>query len=394
MRNNKARGVTMDRRELLLSGALAGVAFFSERVFAQAGDGTGKVIPWSDQPVPVPPPAQNAIKGLTPWEELNSPITPNDKFFSIAHYNRPQIDAQAWHLDIAGEVNHPATLTLDRLRAMPRREVVFTLECSGNNGLPFFQSGVGNARWAGVSLAEILKAAQIKDDALEVVFFGADQGEEVAHQATPLEYKFTANFARSMSVADAMSPVNMLCYEMNGEPLSTDHGFPCRLIVPGWFGIANVKWLTRIEVLNHRFINRFMGRDYVTIREQHEGGKTIYFETSVGRQLIKSTPARVVELNGHYQIQGMAWGPNPIATVEVKIDNGPWAKAKLAPSKSRFEWQAWSLDWSPTSGEHSITSRATDTAGTVQPAMDDPVIASKKTYWESNGEITRRVQIS
>lgn len=381
----------MDRRELLLSGAMAGVALFSERLFAQSG-GT-KVIPWSDQPVAIPPPLQNVIKGLTPWEDLDSQITPNYKFFSIAHYNRPQIDARTWQLDIGGHVNNPTTLTLDRLMAMPHEEVTFTLECSGDNGLPFFQSGVGNAHWGGTSLAQVLKATQLKDDALEVVFFGADQGEEVVHQGTPLEYKFTTNFARSMPVADAMSPVNMLCYEMNGEPLPTDHGFPCRLIAPGWFGVANAKWLTRIEVVNRRFVNRFMGRDYVTIREEHRDGKIVYMETWVGRQLIKSAPARVVERDGRYQIQGMAWGPKPIALVEVKIDNGGWTKANLAQSKSPFEWQAWSLDWSPVAGEHTITSRATDTAGTVQPAMDDPVIANKKTYWESNGQITRHVRI-
>lgn len=381
----------MDRRELLLSGAMAGVVLFSERVFAQTG--STKIIPWSDQPVAIPPPLQNVIKGLTPWEDLDSQITPNYKFFSIAHYNRPQIDARTWQLDIGGHVNNPTTLTLDRLKAMPHEEVTFTLECSGDNGLPFFQSGVGNARWGGTSLAQVLKAAQLKDDALEVVFFGADQGEEVVHQATPLEYKFTANFARSMPIADAMSPANMLCYEMNGDPLPADHGFPCRLIAPGWFGVANAKWLTRIEVVNRRFVNRFMGRDYVTIREEHRDGKIVYMETWVGRQLIKSAPARVVEHDGRYQIQGMAWGPKPIALVEVKIDNGGWTKANLAQSKSPFEWQAWSLNWSPVPGEHTITSRATDTAGTVQPAMDDPVIANKKTYWESNGQITRHVRI-
>jgi len=382
----------MNRRELLLSGAMAGVAIFSEHVFAQSVG--GKVIPWSDQPAPIPPPAKDVIKGLTPWEDLDSQITPNDRFFSIAHYNRPQIDPKTWHLNIAGHVSHPTTLTVDRLRAMPRQEVTFTLECSGSNGLPFFESGVGNARWAGASLAEILKTAQVRDDALEVVFFGADQGEEVVHQATPMEYKFNANFARSMPVSDAMSPVNILCYEMNGEPLSPDHGFPCRLIAPGWFGIANVKWLTRIEVVNSRFLNRFMGRDYVTIREEHRDGQTIYTETSVGRQLIKSAPARVVERNGRYQILGMAWGPKPIAMVEVKIDNGQWTKVNLAQSKSPFEWQAWSLDWSATPGDHSVTSRATDTAGTVQPAMDDPVITNKKTYWESNGQIIRHIRIA
>ena len=109
--------------------------------------------------------------------------------------------------------------------------------------------------------------------------------------------------------------------------------------------------------------------------------------------LIKSAPGRVVQNGNRYQIEGMAWGPNLISTVEVKIDNGLWQKAKLDGSKAPFTWQAWTLDWKPTSGEHTITTRATDAAGVVQPAPDDPFIANKKTYWESNGQITRHVQI-
>jgi DMSO/TMAO reductase YedYZ molybdopterin-dependent catalytic subunit len=129
----------MHRRELLLSGAVARAALFSERAFAQAAG--GKVIPGSDQPASVPPQVENVIKGLTRWEDLDTQITPNNRFYSIAHYNRPQIDAKTWRLDIAGLVDHPIPLTLDRLKAMPREEVTFTLECLGNNGLPFFQSG-------------------------------------------------------------------------------------------------------------------------------------------------------------------------------------------------------------------------------------------------------------
>ena len=167
-----------------------------------------------------------------------------------------------------------------------------------------------------------------------------------------------------------------------------------RLIAPGWYGIANVKWLRRIEVRDTRFEGRFMGRDYVTLREESRDGEMVAVETSVGRGLLKSAPARVTRTDGGYRIAGMAWGPNPIATVEVKIDSGSWIKATLAEAdKSPFAWRFWHLDWSATPGEHSITSRAADTAGNVQPAMDDPVITNKKTYWESNGQITRHVRI-
>jgi DMSO/TMAO reductase YedYZ molybdopterin-dependent catalytic subunit len=378
-------------RRTVLGGAIAGAALLQGRAFAQSGQ---KVIPWSDQPPPVPPPLANVAKGITRWEDLDSWITPNDKWFSIAHYNRPAIDAKAWHLDVSGQVANPTAIRLDQLKALPRREVIFTLECSGDNGLPFLPSSIGNAQWAGASLAETLKAAQIKDDALEVVFYGTDQGQEVVRQGTPLEYKYTSNFARSMPISDAMNPANLLCYEMNGVPLPAANGFPCRLIAPGWFGVANVKWLTRVEVRNERFLGRFMGRDYVTIREEQHDGKSIMAETSVGRMLLKSAPARVVQHDGRYQIEGMAWGPTPIAAVEVKIDNGPWTKVSLDDSKSEFAWRSWHLDWSPAPGEHTITSRAIDRSGRVQPSMDDPLIANKKTYWESNGQIIRHVQIA
>ena len=384
----------MQRRDLLRSGALAGIALLSDRAFAQSGAAGEKLIPWSDQPPPVPPPLANVAKGLTRWEDLESWITPNDRFFSIAHYNRPQIDAKTWRLDVSGLVDHPTTLTLEQLTALPRGEVTFTIECSGNNGLPFLTSAIGNARWAGASLADVLRNAGLKSSALEVVFFGADSGEETVRKDTPLEFKYTSNFARSMSVGDAMNPANLLCYQMNGTPLPAASGFPCRLIVPGWYGVANVKWLTHIEVRDSRFLGRFMGRDYVTIREEQRGGKTIMAETSVGRMLVKSAPARVVQHEGRYRIDGMAWGPRPIAAVDVKIDDGAWTKATLGESQGEFAWRSWSLDWSPTPGEHTVTSRAIDAAGNIQPAPDDPVIANKKTYWESNGQITRQVRIA
>jgi DMSO/TMAO reductase YedYZ molybdopterin-dependent catalytic subunit len=189
-----------------------------------------------------------------------------------------------------------------------------------------------------------------------------------------------------------MNPDNLLCYEMNGSPLPAANGYPVRLIVPGWYGVANVKWLTRIEVRDKRYLGRFMGRDYVTIREEQHDGQTIMAETTVGRMLLKSAPARVVQRDGRYQIDGMAWGPG-VAAVEVKIDNRPWAKASLDASKADHTWRFWHLDTPLSAGQHTVTSRAIDTAGKVQPAMDDPIIANKKTYWESNGQITRHLAV-
>lgn len=381
------------QRRTVLGGAIAGAALLQGRAFAQSRPNQ-TVIPWSDQPPPVPPPLENVVKGLTRWEDLDSWITPNDKFFSIAHYDRPVIDEKAWKLDVAGMVTKPLTYTLNDLKSLPRQEVTSTLECSGSNGFPFNPSLIGNARWAGTSLAEVLRTAKIESGAMEVVFFGVDQGEEVVRKDTPLEFKFTGNFARSMSIDDAMKPENLLCYEMNGSPLPAANGFPVRLVVPGWFGVANVKWLRRVEVRDTRFLGRFMGRDYVTIREEKHDGMTVMAETTVGRMLLKSAPAKVTLRDGRYQIDGMAWGPAPVAAVDVKIDNGPWRKAILDDGKSEFAWRSWHLDWSPAPGEHTVTSRAIDQFGKVQPAMDDPLIANKKTYWESNGQITRHIAIA
>jgi DMSO/TMAO reductase YedYZ molybdopterin-dependent catalytic subunit len=382
------------RRDFLVTaGTAAGVALLHNQAFAQTGV-SEKVIPWLDQPAAIPP-AAAAIKALTPWEQLDAWITPNDKFFSIAHYNVPVIDEKTWRLDIAGLVARPLTFTLDQLKALPRHEVTSTIECSGNNGLPFLTSAVGNAKWAGASLADILKSAQLKPGAIEIVFLGADQGEETLRKGTPLELKTISNFGRSMSVEDAMNPASLVCYEMNGSPLPVPNGFPVRLITPGWYGVANVKWLNRIEVRDSRYMGRFMARDYVTLREEKRGGETTSVETSVGKVLLKSAPARVTQRDGKYRITGMAWGPFPITAVEVKVDGEPWKKAELDDQRpTNFAWRFWHLDWSPSPGEHTVTSRAIDQAGNIQPAADDPFLTSKKTYWESNGQLTRRVQIA
>jgi DMSO/TMAO reductase YedYZ molybdopterin-dependent catalytic subunit len=364
--------------------ALINTPFLAHAFPSRAGE---EVLPWVDQPPENPEPG--AVRNLLQWQELDSWITPNDEFFAIGHYNWPAIDAQSWTLEIGGRTAQPLTFTLEELRARPRREVVFTLECSGNHGFPWFIGGIGTAKWAGTPLAAILEEARVLDDGREVIFFGADEGEEEVR-----EIKTVQNFGRSMSLADAMSPDNLLCYEMNGAPLPEPNGFPLRLIAPGWFGIANVKWLTRIEVGSSRYMGRFMAQDYVTLREERQDGETVWRQTSVGRALLKSVPAKVTRSDGSYRIIGAAWGA-PIARVEVRIDDGPWQTATIDQSEqAAFAWKLWSLDWSDAApGEHGITSRAVDTAGNVQPAPDDPVIAGKHTYWESNGQVTRRVGI-
>jgi DMSO/TMAO reductase YedYZ molybdopterin-dependent catalytic subunit len=383
---------TIARRTLLARGgsAVAGLALL-DSVFAKAfaGQPGEEVIPWLDQPPLVPPPAADIIQNLQRWEDLGSFITPNDQFYSIAHYGRPAIDAQSWSLEIDGLVRRPRSFTLAELKARPRREVIFTIECSGDRGLPFLFSAVSTARWAGTPLAPILAEAEPLEDGIEVVFVGSDMGEETVRDLT-----FPANFARSMSLDDAMDPKNLLCWEMNGAPLPRANGFPLRLIAPGWYGIANVKWLERIELRATRFENRFMGRDYVTIREEQRNGQSFWAETSVGRWRINSAPGRVIRQDGHYRIAGAAWGA-AIARVEVQFDGGSWVSAMLDRSPGEFAWRFWFLDWrSPSPGEHTIASRAIDATGNIQPAMDDPEIVGKHTIWESNGQIARHILIA
>jgi DMSO/TMAO reductase YedYZ molybdopterin-dependent catalytic subunit len=383
---------TIARRTLLARGgsALAGLVLL-DSAFAKAFavPPGGEVIPWLDQPPPVPPPAADIIQNLQRWEDLGSFITPNDTFYSIAHYGRPAIDAQNWSLEIGGLVRRPRSFTLAELKARPRRDTIFTIECSGDRGLPFLFSAVSTARWAGTPLALILAEAEPLENGIEVVFVGSDMGEETVRDLT-----FPSNFARSMSLDDAMDPKNLLCWEMNGAPLPRANGFPLRLIAPGWYGIANVKWLERIELRATRFENRFMGRDYVTIREEQRNGQSFWAETLVGRWRINSAPGRVIRQGGYYRIAGAAWGAE-IARVEVQIDGGSWVRAMVDKSPGEFAWRFWFLDWrSPSPGEHTIASRAIDATGNIQPAMDDPEIVNKHTYWESNGQIARHILIT
>jgi DMSO/TMAO reductase YedYZ molybdopterin-dependent catalytic subunit len=192
-----------------------------------------------------------------------------------------------------------------------------------------------------------------------------------------------------------MNPNNILCFEMNGATLPASNGAPLRLIAPGWYGIANVKWLKRIEVRDTRFMGRFMARDYVTVREESHDGETFWSEASVGRWRLASAPARVVRNGANYRVLGMAWGGS-IARVEVQIDGGLWRPAVIdTRSNAAFAWKFWSVNWDhPASGDHTVLSRAFDTDGNVQPPPDDPMIAGKHTYWESNGQAARRIHIA
>ena len=378
------------RRELLMQATtgLVGWAFLHSPLLAHTFPGrAGEVlVPFLDQP----PKPTSSRANLLDWSHLDSWMTPNDKFFRVSHYNTPEVSATDWKLEVIGKVEQPLTLTLNDIKGRQKQNVIYTLECSGNHGFPTFTGAIGTAKWSGTPLAPILEEAGILKDGIEVVFFGSDEGEEEVRKI-----QMRQNFARSLSITEAMRPDNLLCYEMNDAPLPKGNGFPVRLIVPGWYGIANVKWLKRIEVRDTRYMGRFMARDYVTIREEKRGGKSVWMETSVGRTQIKSLAAKVTYVGEKYRIYGAAWG-RPIKSVEVRIDNGPWLEATFTlKQEAEHAWKIWHYDWNnPSAGEHTVVSRAIDAEGNVQPTMDDPAIADKHTYWESNGQVVRRIQIN
>ena len=388
-------GDTPIRRRDLLTGGLAAAGFAWARFPLPAWaipaleDGE-EVVPFVDGPQPGPP-----NRGLH-WPDLDSWITPNEKFFAVSHYGVAKVSAKDYRLEISGLVERPRSLSLDEIKSLPKVTETVTLECSGNGVSKTFMGAAGNAKWTGTPLAPILKQCGLKPEGVEVVFWGADQGKEKIRESA-----YEQNFARSLSVQDAVWPTHLLCYEMNGEPLPAAHGYPVRLISPGWYGIASVKWLSRIEVLDRRLMNRFMGRDYVTIRGVQRGGKTVWMETSVGRQNLKSIIARVTRRGGPQdrellRVFGAAWTDGTeVKSVEVQIDGGAWHPAKLdTEHRAKYAWAFFTYDFENVAkGRHTLVSRVSDVKGNSQPAPDDPWITMKKTYWESNAQYPRQIEL-
>src|SRR5438094_559113 len=327
------------------------------------------------------------------WQDLASWITPNDQLYSVSHYGTPEVDLGTWELEISGSVKKPKRLSLADIKTRKRKTVTATLECSGNSSNPGFMGAIGNIQWTGTPLAPLLKECHPFDRAIEAVFFGADEKVEKIRDQDYLQ-----NFARSLSLHDALKRDDiLLAYEMNGRPLEKGHGAPLRLIVPGWFGITWVKWLTRIELLDPRYMSKYMAREYVTVRGEEHDGKTVWRETSVGPMDVKSAVARVLRRrDGSLRVTGAAWTDGtPLERVELKIDHGNWAPAELDKTRrSKYSWTFWSYDWrNATPGEHTLVARATDTEGHVQPSADDPEITLKRTYWEANQQWVRKIRI-
>ena len=335
------------------------------------------------------------------WETLDSWITPQDQVFSVQHYGIPEFDAAEFALEITGLVDRPRTLTMDQLKALPRTDQLMTLECSGNGSAKGFMNAIYNSRWTGTPLAPILKECGVKSSAKEIVFLGEDHSQETLRKGTPREVSVEVPFGRSMSTDDALSMPLLLAYERNGEPLEKRNGAPLRLIVPGWYGIANVKWLRRIELRSTRYMGRFMARDYVTLRGERRGDETVFVETSVNRMNLKSIIARVTRRATTSSVvpvkaYGAVWSDGTeIKRVEVKVDDGQWQAASLdtAP-RDTYCWAFFSIDLGKLNpGQHTVVSRAFDVNGRVQPTAEDDEIALKKTYWEAYQQWPREFKL-
>ena len=309
---------------------------------------------------------------------LNAPITPTERFYVRNHFSAvPQIDAAEWRLKVGGLVGQPLELSLEELLGLPSRESVVTLECAGNSrsyltpaaeGISFMHGAVSTARWKGVPLAVVLERAGADRDALEVVFHGADTGEE---EEDGVVYSTELPYARSLPLATAMRPELLLAYEMNGEPLTTDHGFPLRLLVPRWYGMASVKWLTRIKVVDKPFDGFFQKRRYVFIDEGVEDDPARKPVTTLKVKSIITAPRHGEVIQpGDYVIQGFAWsGVGEVTSVEVTTDGGRnWSEAKLLGSSDHNAWRQWEFPWTAKEQGHFIfMARATDSAGNRQP---------------------------
>ena len=336
------------------------------------------------------------------WEMLDQWVTPQDQVFNVQHYGMPEVDPNTFSLTIDGMVSKPAQYAMEDLRGMPKKDQWMTLECSGNGSSKGFIDAIYNSKWTGTPLAPLLEQCQPDPKVTEVVFYGKDTKEETLRPGTNRELKIEVPFGRSMTLEDAMQHPLLLAYDRNGTPMEHRNGAPLRLIVPGYYGIANVKWLTRIELRDRRYMGRYMARDYVTVRAEERDGALTHVETSVGRMNLKSIIARVTRRPTQgdkipLRAYGAAWGDGtPIDRVEVQLNGGKWQKAQWDPSAqtSRYCWRFFWIDLGEVpAGKHTLVSRAIDDQGRIQPSAEDDEIALKKTYWEAYQQWPRTIVI-
>jgi DMSO/TMAO reductase YedYZ molybdopterin-dependent catalytic subunit len=307
------------------------------------------------------------LDGFSEW------ITPIDRFFVRTHVYTPQVELASWKFQVEGEVEKQLTFSMDELKRLPRTELVGVLECAGNGrsfyrprviGLQWGHGAVGNGRWAGVRLAEVLRRAGVKRAAHEVLFEGAD---------APIGTM--PDFQRSLPIKKALHPDTLLAYEMNGAPLPALHGFPLRVVAPGWAGDSWVKWVTRIRVLDREADTFWMKTAY-----RHPGRPVppgvavdpaeMRPVTSLAVKSVIAAPVSGFETGLEpVRVRGAAWSESPVTQVEVSTDRGrTWLPATLGKEQSRYAWRLWEMSWTPKQpGHYLLMARARDASGASQP---------------------------
>ena len=303
-----------------------------------------------------------------PLEAMRYDVTPVGLHYLLVHYDIPVVD-DSWSLEVDGNVASPATLSLAELRALPTHEVISTMECAGNGraklaprvvSQPWLQEAIGTGRWRGVRLRDVLDAVQPGESAAEVLFTGLDRGVEGGEEQS---------YQRSLPVELAQSDDVLLAYELNGEPLPPQHGRPLRLLVPGWYGMTNVKWLARITLIDTPFGGYQQLHGYRFRKSEDDDGVPV--QRMLPRSLMVPpgipefmTRARTVRA-GAVALEGRAWsGRSPIESVEVSVDGGAsWAPAKLDAELGRWAWRRWTFDWNATPGDYVLACRARDGDG-------------------------------
>jgi DMSO/TMAO reductase YedYZ molybdopterin-dependent catalytic subunit len=303
----------------------------------------------------------------TPHEALREPVTPTPLHYVRSNFSLPDHPGT---ITIGGAVERPMTLTLDDLHALPATTLTVTLECAGNGriglmplptGEPWAGNAVGTARWTGVPLHLLLERAAPRVEGVAVYFEGADHGPYKGGPDIP--------FGRSLTLDRALDPAAraLVAWAMNDAPLPDDHGAPLRLLMPGWYGMASVKWLAKIEVLTAPYEGQFQTKSYQF--EWPDRAKQAV-TTMQPRALITDPAPGDTLPRGPYTVRGKAWsGTGPITAVEVSIDGaGEWQAARVAPPRGPYEWQEWSFDWAGADpGRHVLRARATDASGATQP---------------------------
>ena len=318
-----------------------------------------------------------------PFPTLHTFLTPNEQFYVRTHFEVPAIHRAQWKLRIEGHVERPVEIGYDDLRKLKSHSLTALLECSGNSrvfleppqlSIRWEQGGVSNAEWRGVPLHMLLEEAGVKQGAVDVILEGEDKGKfESPNPKTPGEI----HYARSLPIAMARAGNVLLAYEMNGKELPPAHGYPVRAVVPGWYGMASVKWLRRIIVTNQPFHGYFQTFAYAIWKRDHSGlpSLTPVTEIDVKSQIARPAMHEVVPANSHYRVFGAAWAGQPeITKVDISIDGGKtWKPAELDQQSLPYAWRFFSYDWQTPSkgGTYTLMARATDKKGRTQPMERD-----------------------